>query len=69
MPRSVDGQSSGRQVEGGDATDDPDAVVGVEVGEVLAPELVFLAGEGMGVVGLDGGLQLGQVERRGRLFD
>ena len=37
VPRSVDGQSSGRQVEGGDAADDPDAVVGVEVGEVLAP--------------------------------
>lgn len=56
------------EVEGGKAADDPDAAIGVDVGEILTPELVLLAGEGVGVVGLDGGGQLGGQALR-RLFD
>ena len=62
MAIGVDGQTCGGQVEGGVNADGPQTVAGLDVGAVAAAELIGLASQSGGVVGLDGVCQIGQVQ-------
>ena len=59
MRGGVDGQAARGEVERGLDAAHPHAVMRVDVGELLALELVFLACESMGVVRVEGLLQVG----------
>ena len=65
MSFGVDGQTARGQVERGDAGHYPNAIMRVEVGQLLASELAFLAGERVGVMRIESGSEVGQPQLLG----